>query len=199
VLSVPLAWISVRALWRRSHNPEFSLRGTRPAHYFHRRQPGNSPSAPNLWGLRVACGKGTARRAERRNPQRGCWTSPWNGITFCAGAQLGGHGSGRIRPLAKATTGLLLGTSAAGGILTILVARPTGIEYPIVLTRYALFLLPVLLLILAIGLRTLGGLLRGHRHPATLLNWRGVDEFLSAHPSAACSHRIRQIRRISGR
>jgi hypothetical protein len=65
---------------------------------------------------------------------------------------------------------LLLGTTAAVVLLGIAAARPTEIEYPIVLARYALFLLPVMILALAIGLRRIGGWLRSVR-PAAVVCW----------------------------
>src|SRR5262249_38838238 len=64
--------------------------------------------------------------------------------------------------------GLLLGISAAVAILAILVTRPLLIEVPIVLARDALVLLPVMLLILAIGLRTIGDWLSGNLRPAAV-------------------------------
>src|SRR5206468_199951 len=47
--------------------------------------------------------------------------------------------------------------------------RPSGLEAPIVVARYALFLLPVLILLLAVGLRTLGGWLPGKLRPAAII------------------------------
>jgi hypothetical protein len=65
--------------------------------------------------------------------------------------------------------GVLLGTSAGVAILTILIARPMGIEYPIVVARYALFLLPVLLLLVAAGLHAIGGWMTGMLTPAAVM------------------------------
>jgi hypothetical protein len=65
---------------------------------------------------------------------------------------------------------LLLGTTVAVVILGIAAARPTGIEYPIVLARYALFLVPAMILALAIGLRRIGGWL-GALRPAAVVVW----------------------------
>ena len=65
----------------------------------------------------------------------------------------------------SALTALLALTSATA-VLSILVTRPTGIGYPIVLARYLLFLLPVLLLGLAAGLRAVGEWLLGDQQPA---------------------------------
>jgi hypothetical protein len=64
---------------------------------------------------------------------------------------------------------LLLGTCAGGAILTILVSRPAAIEFPVVIARYAIFLLPVVLMVLAIGLRTIGSFVTGSERYATLI------------------------------
>jgi len=66
--------------------------------------------------------------------------------------------------------GLLLGMIVSVDLLGIVAAKPTGIEYPIVLARYVLFLLPVMILGLALGLRTIGGWLRPAR-PVAVLIW----------------------------
>src|SRR5262245_22407834 len=66
---------------------------------------------------------------------------------------------------------LLLGITAAAVILAIVVARPLGIDsHPITLARYALFLLPVMILMLAIGLRRIGDWL-GAARPLAIVIW----------------------------
>jgi len=65
--------------------------------------------------------------------------------------------------------GLVLGTSAAVAILAILIIRPSGIEFSIVVARYALFLLPVLLILLAAGLSLIGRRMTGMLRPAALI------------------------------
>jgi len=64
---------------------------------------------------------------------------------------------------------LTFSVTAAAAVLTMVVSRPTGIEASIVLARYALFLLPLLLLILAIGLRALGGWIVGASRQAAVI------------------------------
>ncbi len=77
---------------------------------------------------------------------------------------------------------LLLGTSAAVVILTIFIARPAGIEYPIVMARYALFLLPVVLLLLADGLYTIGAWLTRDRPAGAILGMAWIVVLLEAGP-----------------
>jgi hypothetical protein len=68
---------------------------------------------------------------------------------------------------------LLLGTTGAAVILAIVVARPLGIDsHPITLARYALFLLPIMILMLAIGLRRIGEAL-GAARPLAIVIWVG--------------------------
>lgn len=64
---------------------------------------------------------------------------------------------------------LLFGTSTAAAILTILISRPKGIEFPIVIARYALFLLPILLIVLAGGLRMIGSFIFGNTRPVAII------------------------------
>jgi Dolichyl-phosphate-mannose-protein mannosyltransferase len=65
--------------------------------------------------------------------------------------------------------GGVLGTCAVAAILPILITRPGGIAYPVVVARYALFVLPVLLLLLASGLKTIGGWTTGAPRPAAAM------------------------------
>jgi hypothetical protein len=64
---------------------------------------------------------------------------------------------------------LLLGTSALVALLLIVITRPTGIEYPIVVARYTLFWLPVMILMQAIGLQKIGSYLSGIPSGAKLM------------------------------
>jgi len=66
---------------------------------------------------------------------------------------------------------LLLGTASVAVILGIVASRPLGIDsHPITLARYALFLLPVMILALAIGLRAIADWL-GPVRPLAVVIW----------------------------
>ena len=57
---------------------------------------------------------------------------------------------------------------AAWQLLVLLITRPTALEFPIVVARYGLALLPLLLLLTAAGLRTLGAQVGRFFRPAAL-------------------------------
>ena len=171
-LFAPLAVISVQAFWGRTPDPEFSRANVLRLILI---TAGGFALllAPPIWadfGSLAEKAQHGGFRSESFTGALGLFVgmeAPAAQALTLAVMTLGAFTLLRKQP----RLALLLGTAAGAVILAIVAARPLGIDsHPITLARYALFLLPVMILVLAIGLRRIGDWL-GAARPVAGVIW----------------------------